>query len=403
LRIAYVSDCYWPRINGVTVALQTYKDELRKRGHEVLIICPNYASTNGSRGREESVKRLAAQSTPFSKEDRLVKPTALPAMFRALDKFKPDVIHINSEFTVAWMGVIYSKLRGHPILITSHTDWEDYVCNYIPHVDRRLLRAFVRFLLRALFRNADVLVVPSRSQMRILRGYHLRNRYVVVPSGVSSLFVKRNNGEVAAYRASLDARFPALAGKRILLFAGRIADEKDPKFLLPVLSAVQRCRSDVALVFAGDGPGRPRVEGSARRRGLDGSCVFLGYIPSAELSLLYGAASVFVFPSKTETLGLCTIEAMSSGLPVVAVGEMGTRDVMKGDNGGFMVGNDVREFSDAVMRLLDDDELRARKSDEAVAWARRYGPDAMIERILRLYRLIADRRARVLKVRSGIP
>jgi hypothetical protein len=93
---------------------------------------------------------------------------------------------------------------------------------------------------------------------------------------------------------------------------------------------------------------------------------------------------------------------MSSGLPVVAVGEMGTRDVMKGDHGGFMVRNDTAEFTEAVLRLLNDDELRARKSEEAAAWARRYAPEATIERVLRLYRIIAGRRAQVLKLRSGI-
>lgn len=402
MRIAYISDCYWPRVNGVTVALQTYKDELVKRGHEVLIVCPEYPSTNGSKAKEPFVKRLPSQSTPVSKEDRLVKPTALPILFRSLDRFKPDVIHINSEFTTAWMGIFYSRLRGHTVLLTSHTDWEDYVCNYIPHVDRRLLRATVRFLMRAIFGKADVLITPSPSQMRLLKGYHLRKRFVVVPSGVSSLFGPRDKTEIAAYRSSLDARFPLLAGKRILLFAGRIAEEKDPKFLLPVLSRIVDRRGDVALVFAGDGPARAHVEASAKRRGLDGHCVFMGYIPAAELALLYGAATVFVFPSKTETLGLCTIEAMSSGLPVVAVGEMGTADVMKGDHGGFMVPNDHEAFAGAVLRLLDDEGLRAAKSEEAIAWSRRYEPDAMIDRILRLYRVVAGHRAKVLTIRSGI-
>lgn len=402
VRIAYISDCYWPRVNGVTVALQTYKDELTKRGHEVLLICPAYPSHNGSAPTEDRVKRLASMWTPVSSEDRLIKPFALPVMFHALDRFKPDVIHINSEFSAAWMGITYAKLRGHTVLMTSHTDWEDYVSNYIPHINKKILRTCVRFLMRSIFGKADILITPSPSQKRILKSYHIRKRCVVIPSGVSSLFSRRDARQIAAYRASLDARFPALAGKRLLLFAGRIAEEKDPKFLLPVLAEVLKQQRDVGLVFAGDGPARQHLEASAQRRGLGGHCAFLGYIPASELALLYGAAEVFVFPSKTETLGLCTLEAMSSGLPVVAVGEMGTRDIMKGDHGGFMVRNDTAEFSAAVLRLLNDDELRARKSEEAALWARRYAPDAMIERILRLYRLIAGRRAQVLKLRSGI-
>jgi glycosyltransferase involved in cell wall biosynthesis len=402
VRIAYVSDSFWPRINGVTIALQTYRDELARLGHDVLIICPEYPKAEGSGPSEAYVKRLASQSTPLSNEDRLVKPTALPSMFRALDKFKPDVIHINTEFGASLIGVLYSKLRGHPVLMTSHTDWEDYICNYVPHVNRRLLRATVRFLMRAVFGRADVLTTPSPSQAGRLAGYHIRKRLIIIPIGIAGLFSPGDPDEVAAYRRSLDARHPSIAGKRILLFAGRIADEKDPKFLLPVLAKVLEKRGDAVLVFAGDGPGRAGVEASARRRGLERDCVFLGYIDREELSLLYPASAVFVFPSKTETFGLCTIEAMSSGLPVVAVGEMGTRDVMQGDNGGFMVDSDVAAFSEAVIRLLDDDGLRRRKSEEAVAWSSRYASSAMIERMLRLYRIIAARRARVLRIRSGI-
>jgi 1,2-diacylglycerol 3-alpha-glucosyltransferase len=402
LRIAYASDCYWPRVNGVSTTLQTYRDELTRLGHEVLILCPHYPSTGPSSARERCVKRLASRSTPLSKEDRLVKPTALPAMFRALDRFKPDVIHLNTEFTVTWMGFLYSKLRGYPVLMTSHTDWEDYICNYIPFFNRGMLRASVRFLMRAIFLKADILITPSESQSRMLRGYHIRKRNIVIPSGVPSLFSKRRADEANGYRRALESKYPALAGKQILLFSGRIADEKDPKFLIPVLADLLEKRDDIALVFAGDGPGRRHVESAARRRGIIGSCVFLGYIDRSELALLYSSASVFVFPSKTETLGLCTIEAMASGLPVVAIGEKGTRDVMQGDHGGFMVPDDRRAFADAVLRLLEDPALRESKSAEAVAWARRFAVETTTLRLVRLYRVLSKRRSRILRIRSGI-
>ena len=93
---------------------------------------------------------------------------------------------------------------------------------------------------------------------------------------------------------------------------------------------------------------------------------------------------------------------MGTGLPVVAIGEMGTRDVMRGDHGGFMVGNDKKEFTEAVSSLLDDEKLRMSKSREAIAWAKQYRVETTTERLARLYKVVAAQRARTLRLRSGI-
>jgi glycosyltransferase involved in cell wall biosynthesis len=337
-----------------------------------------------------------------SKEDRLIRPSAFPAFITALEQFNPDVVHINTEMSANIAARSYAKLRGYPILVTSHTDYEDYIGNYITYVPERILRATVRFLMRVCYGSADVIITPSRTQQQKLKAYHIRKRFIVIPTGICSYFTRKGPKEVAAYRASLDERFPALEGKHVLLFAGRLTIEKDIKFLIPVLRRILSCRDDVALLFAGDGPAREQTEAYARRAGVADKCVFMGYVEHDELPLVYASAEVFVFPSKTETQGLCTIEAMGVGLPVVAVGEMGTRDVMRGDHGGFMVGNDKAEFAQAVVRLLNDPRLRASKSAEAEDWAKQYRIEVTTERLARLYKVISGEHQRRLALRSGI-
>jgi Glycosyltransferase len=402
VRIALVTDCYWPRVNGVCASVQTVKDELLRRGHDVLVLCPEYPDSWGPSPKEEGVRRFASAANAVSKEDRLISAAGMPAFYRALDRFMPDVIHINTEFTANIAARLYAHARGYPILVTSHTDYEDYICNYIRFIDRTLLRAMVRFLMRSLYRSADVIICPTRNQQRKLRAYHIRKRIIVVPTGVPGSFSPVRAPELAAYRAQLDARFPALAGKKVLLFAGRVTIEKDAKFLIPVLKLVLAERKDVALLFAGDGPARPALEASAKRSGLAPHCAFMGYVDRSELRMVYAAADVFVLPSKTETQGLCTIEAMASGTPVVAIGAMGTIDVMQGDNGGFMVGDDQRAFADAVLRLLGDPALRERKAKEAIAWARRFSIETTTTRLERLYKVVAAKHDRLLRLRSGI-
>jgi hypothetical protein len=367
-----------------------------------MVLCPDYPASRGHVPRESTVRRFHSRASRVSKEDRLIGITAFPAFFRALDRFNPDVIHINTELTANIAARIFAALRGHPILVTSHTDYEDYISNYVRFVDPRIMRAIIRFLMRILYRSADVVITPSGNQLRKLKNYNIQKRFVVIPTGISGIFVPQEPDKVTACRESLDERFPQLQGKRIMLFAGRITVEKDCKFLLPVLKHMQACRTDIALLFAGDGPARLQVEAAARRQGLIDSCAFMGYIKYAELPLVYAASDIFVFPSKTETQGLCTIEAMGTGLPVVAIGEMGTLDVMRGDNGGFMVRNDVKEFSEAALSLLGDEVLRKKKSAEAIAWAGQYRVGITTERLERLYKIVASRHAHWLKLRSGI-
>jgi len=393
VRIALVSDSYWPRVNGVSVSVQSFREEFERRGHDARIFCPAYPESRGPSPAERNVHRYPSMPAAFSKEDRLILLHQIPDLFRDLDDFRPEVIHINTEFTMAIAAKLYARRRGYPVLVTAHTDYEDYISNYVRHVDPRALRALARFVMRRIFESADILVTPSAAMERKLAGYGVGKAFHVIPTGIPALFAPLPRGEVAAYRARLDARFPRLAGKRLLVFAGRVTEEKDVGFLLPVLERVDAALGGVALLVAGDGPGKAALAAAVERRGLTGKVAFMGYVPRSELPLVYGAGAVFAFPSRTETLGLCTIEAMASGLPVVAIGEMGTRDVMQGDHGGFMVEGDPGEFAEAVLRLLRDEELRAAKSAEAVAWSRRFGIEAAARSLLEVYEEAAALRA----------
>ena len=96
-------------------------------------------------------------------------------------------------------------------------------------------------------------------------------------------------------------------------------------------------------------------------------------------------AKIFVFPSKTETQGLVTCEAMLAGLPVVAIGEMGTTDIMQGDNGGFMVKDDVMEFAQKIQLLLENDEVYKNKSEEAIEWAIRMEISNLTPKLINCY------------------
>ena len=391
MRIAFVTDCYWPRVNGVTVSVQSFKDELERRGHEVLVFCPEYPRRDRS-VPEPGVVRFESGAAVVSDEDRLVHLHEFPRFFIEMDRFKPDVVHVNSEFALQIAARLWCKARGHAVLLTAHTHWEQYIGNYLPRLPKGPLKSFSRTAMRLVFGGADVLIAPTAEMAALLRSYHIRRKIRVIPTGIEPSLFRSEPADAALWRAGFETRFPNLRGKRWLLFVGRVTDEKNVSFLVQVLPRVVAKVPDAVLVLVGDGPGRAHVERLAERLGLSDRVVVTGYLPRTELRHAFASAEIFAFASKTETLGLATIEAMTSGLPVVAVGVMGTRTVMRGDNGGFMVDENLDDFAAAAVRLLSDPELRAAKSAEAAAWSGQFSIAAQTDRILRIYEFVAAAR-----------
>ena len=147
------------------------------------------------------------------------------------------------------------------------------------------------------------------------------------------------------------------------------------------------------LVIAGDGPYRAALEKMARKLGLEEKVLFLGFVAKAKMKELYNLAEVFVFASRVESQGMVVIESMMARTPVVAIGEMGTKELMDGDNGGFMVEADIEPFAAKVRLLLSDPELRRRKGEEAFVHAQKWTNDRSARKVQELYESLVGRGA----------
>ena len=204
MRIALVSDSYWPRVNGVSVSIQSFRDAFVELGHDARIYCPFYPESYGVSPEEPTVRRLPSRPSRVSPEDRLLRIGAIPAFFRELDAFAPDVIHINTEFTMSLAARLYARTRGYPLVVTSHTDYEDYANKYFRFPMPGFLRRVVRFMMCQYFKPADFLVTPSPSMRRKLHGYGIPAPIRVIPTGVPGLFARPPIARVESYRASLE-------------------------------------------------------------------------------------------------------------------------------------------------------------------------------------------------------
>jgi glycosyltransferase involved in cell wall biosynthesis len=408
MRIAFFTDAYWPRVNGVTVSVYLYSHTLARLGHKVAIFCPHYPKSDVFKPEPEEsgegypqIIKVPSMISILSKEDRLAKFTRVRWVSDKLDNFAPDILHINSEFTMAEFAFHYARLRKLPVVYTFHTLWEEYISNYIPNFSPFLLRFVVRTIFRSFLKRVDMIIAPTKDAEQTIKRYKVNKEIKLLPTGIDSELFKRQPDEAARFRAGLEARYPALRGKRILLYAGRIAKEKNLSFLLEIFSEIALKHPETALLLVGNGPELDALKKESRRHKIEDRCVFTGYMERGDLALAYAMSAIFLFPSLTETQGLVTIEAMMSGLPVIAIGSNGTKMVMNGDNGGFMVRDDPVEFSEKILLLLEDAALYREKAEEAKRHAEHWSIDRMAETLIEIYEQTRARFAAPLSRQKG--
>lgn len=399
MKVAFTSDVYWPRINGVTVSTNIFLNELTKLGHELRLWAPAYPIPEDQRNlhhQDPRVTRIKSFGLFFSREDRQPSPFQKRQFFRGLDAFGPELIHIQTEFLLSLWARKYARKKDLPVVMTCHTYFEQYVNYYFPWAPQKTIKRLARWLTYRLFRHADAIISPTEPMKAVLQSYGITCPITVVPTGIPEDDFRGVDKEEERRSSRWLLQFPSLRGKRILLYVGRVGQEKNLDFLLDVVERVQRHRQDTVLVVAGNGPYLQTFQAHVSERGLQDAVLCLGYVQREELKYLYALADVFTFASVTETQGLVTIEAMMCGTPAVAVGRMGTKEVMAGDNGGFMVDEDPEAFAQAVVRLLDDPELYGQKSAEARAYAQNWTAAKMALRIEALYgRVLEEHRTRL--------
>jgi len=392
MKIAMFTDAYYPRINGVAVSVKSYAEALSDLGHKVCIVCCDYQNENepaiihNDSKEKVQIIRIPSHHIFFSEEDRLARLTQWHAIKTAMKEFQPDIIHINSEFLVGYYGLTYGRLKFVPIVYTFHTLWEDYVEGYIHFVPIAASKKIAQDLIKLFLKKADAIITPTQRIADVVKAYHIKRQPHILPTGIPNKMAKIDLEEKNRFvNKFFNEDFPQLKDKHILLYVGRVVKEKNLDFLFPVLKEVQKSVPDTALLIVGGGPELEPLRQRTIAAGLENDVFYTDYIPRETLPYYYNIANVFTFPSVTETQGLVTVEAMMSGLPVVAIGEMGTVDVMQGDNGGFMVKNDTTEFAAKVISLLQDTQLHQKKSDEAKTWANQWDLDLLTEKLVSIY------------------
>lgn len=376
LTIGFFSDTYAPQINGVTTLLQILDRLLTRRGHRVVIFAPSY-ERSGPGTEDGKVFRFPALKFAFHKESRLTIPYHQEA-WRVFQEL--DVIHSHTPFSLGVLGIHVARKQGIPHLHTYHTLFTEYL-HYLPRMLRPTPK-MVRSISAAFCNRCDAVTVPSTPMVGELRSYDVRVPIYLLPFGMDL--------EDFSQAAGTDLRRDHAISRdeRVLLCAGRLAREKNVSFVLRAFERVRERLPGVRLVIVGDGPARAELEREAEALDLFPDVIFTGYLPWRTLIDYYKGADLFVYASVTETQGIVFMEALASGLPIVAVGAMGALEAVDHGVTGLLMDEDAdeREFAAAVLSLLRDEARLREMGCAALERAKRMSIQRSVERLLHAYR-----------------
>lgn len=388
MRVLMVSDVYFPRVNGVSTSIDTFRRALAARGDEIRLVVPNYGTHGTTPGveAEPGVVRVAGRAVPRDPEDRLVGWRAMHDAVREAAR-DCDLIHIQTPFVAHYAGLAAARALGKPVLATYHTLFEEYLHHYLPFLPMAWMKALARRFSRTQCNALNGVVVPSAAMETRLREYGVTVPLSILPTGIP--LARFAHGERARFRATR-----GIAPDRpVALYVGRVAFEKNIDFLLDVAAAVKARQPDFLFIITGEGPALPSLKQRARALGLcgaddspDDSVRFLGYLDRGrELPDCYAAADAFVFASRTETQGLVLLEAMAMGVPVVGLAAMGTVDILSPQRGAVVAPDAVPGFATALADLLADPGRRQALGEAAREYAREWADDVLAARLASLY------------------
>ena len=353
MRIAFFTETFLPATDGVVTRLRHTLDELARMGDDLLIIAPKYPDGGPDSYAGAPIYRVPG--VPFPPYPRIKLSSAHPGVGSALRRFRPDLVHAVNPLILGPSGIYYARRLNVPLVASYHTN----VAAYARYYNLNFLSNAARWWTRQLHNRAEVNLCTSGATLDYLLREGIK-RVRLWPQGVDA---RRFHPDKASQRWR-ERLSGGQSADRLLLYVGRLAPEKDIESLKVILREIPGTR----LVIVGDGPARRNLEGEFAGT----PAVFTGLLQGEDLAAAYASADAFLFPSTTDTLGLAMLEALASGLPIVAARSGASQEVVReGENGLFYEAGSQEALAAAVRRLFSNDTLREALARGARAAAER--------------------------------
>ncbi len=409
MRIAITSDLYYPMTNGVAVFAHNLAKGLAQQGHEVLVICPSF---NGRQHREkrDGVTTFYLRSirfpfypdqineVPAGKEflgmslPRLAYRHGLwitvdpyPAMKKALNKFRPDVIHNQTAEMIAFAARRYAKKYDVPMVSTGHA-YPDNITSQLKILKpiKKPLDAILRTYMASFLKHSEYATMPTEMAIDDLVPKKRKSFNVTVEPLSNGVDLSKFGPKKAP--AKIYRKYHLPKDKPIALYVGRVDPEKSLSNVVSAFATVLDKVPDARLVIVGDGTDRRRLVDLAQALGIEKEVIFPGRIMPPDVMEVYRTAQLFVTASETETQGIVLIEAAATGLPLVAVDAGAVRELCQNRKNGILCRpGDVNKLARAMINLFTDEELRKKYGEYSLEIAKQHDLNRTLQRFVEIY------------------
>ncbi len=360
MRIAIFTDSYHPQVNGVTNCIDLIKRELEKAGNDVMIVAPT-----GTNNSFHSIK------VPFYKE---YKHAVFPHIkcLRLLRKFRPDIIHAQTPFSMGIAAVIASKAYKIPLVSTFHTHIPEYFSYYF--FDSKITKEAIWKYLVHFYKRSDAVTTPSEIVKKELER-RMKKRITLIKNGVDSSYFTPKNKSKTFWKKY------GITEKKAVLHVGRLSRERSVDEIVETVGKLVSERDDAALAIVGKGPVEKELKEAAEK--YKNKIIFTGYVSNEDLAKAYASSYVFVISSRTDTYPLVLLESYASGLPAIGINSEGVSRLIKKDT-GFLY-DSKKQLAGKLERLLNDENLRNALSDSARKFAEKHSWAIIAKKYMELY------------------
>lgn len=381
MKIGFFTDTYLPVVHGVEISIETFRQDFEKMGHEVYIYAPH---TPGYKDKNLKIFRLKSVKVIEKPEMRFALPIVSGGKLKELIDFKLDIVHAHTPFSMGILGKIISARQKIPMVYTHHTDYPEYSKAYLK--GKIILPAAAKSWSRWFSNMADTVIAPSYKIKKLLKSYGVKKPIYILPTGIDLKSFKRTEKSLKMTE-SLKKKLGVLPEEKLLIFVGRMGKEKNVDFLIKSFGEILRKGGNIKLMLVGDGPHLGRLKLFAKKLKLDGNIIFTGSVPHENLPVYYQVSDLFVFSSLTETQGIVVIEAMASGLPVVALDDDAFRGAVIDDRNGFLIKrNTPKMFAEKTLNILTDKNLRNRFSKASLKIAKNFSREKQAKELIGIYK-----------------
>lgn len=355
MRIGIFTDTYPPYINGVSTSVYMLKKALERKGHQVFVVTINNDSLRYKFDENNTVIRIPG--LPIGIYDYRVTNIYPIRAMNIIRKWKLDVIHSHTEFSVGTFARIISRQFNIPLVHTYHTMYEDYT-HYITkgYFDKSSKKIVEYLTLFYCDKTTNELIVPTKKTYDLFKQkYGVDRNIYIIPTGIEiERFYTENvdNNKVEEIRKKLSLKEDSFN----IVFVGRLAKEKNVDLLLNAQKNIVEKSKNINLIIIGDGPDMDEYKKTVSKLKIDNNVIFVGKVPWETVPLYYRLADIFATASRTETQGLTVIEAMAASVAPICIDDESFRNtVIDGLNGKIF--NDQKEYEKIVVELYKDRKL----------------------------------------------